>query len=164
MKMLFQMDKDPVITTKEQAVTFIKEIEVTCCTNLALCYNKMEQYHHAIKFASQAIEKDPDNKKALFRMGIAYTQIGELEKARENLNKVVELETEQNLKDIAIAALLDVKRKEQKDKKNEKEMLQRMFKPSPSQPQSPKKLPETNEKGVTSVFDENGADDDDDDI
>jgi len=53
-------------------------------------------------------------------MGIAYTQIGELEKARENLNKVVELETEQNMKDIAIAALLDVKRKEQRDKKNEK--------------------------------------------
>jgi len=52
MKMLFQMDKDPVITTKEQAVTFIKDIEVTCCTNLSLCYNKMEQYHHAIKFAS----------------------------------------------------------------------------------------------------------------
>ena len=120
MKMLFQMDKDPVITTKEQAVTFIKEIEVTCCTNLALCYNKMEQYHHAIKFASQAIEKDPENKKALFRMGIAYTQIGELEKARENLNKVVELETQQNMKDIAIAALIDVKRKEQRDKKNEK--------------------------------------------
>ena len=32
-----------------------------------------------------------------------------------------------------------------------------MFKPSPSQPQSPAKLPETDQKEVTSVLDENGA-------
>jgi len=42
-------------------------------------------------------------------------------------------------------------------------MLQRMFKPSPSQPQSPAKLPETDQKEVTSVLDENGANGDDDD-
>lgn len=42
MKMLFQMEKDPLITSKEQAVKYIKEIEVTCCTNLALCFVKTE--------------------------------------------------------------------------------------------------------------------------
>ena len=40
MKMLFQREEAPLITTKEQAIKFIKEIEVTCCTNLALCYVK----------------------------------------------------------------------------------------------------------------------------
>ena len=102
MKMLFQMEKDPVITTQEQAVKFIREIEVTCCTNLAHCYNKMEDYHLAIKFASQALDKDPENKKALFRKGFAYKQIGELEKAREALNLIVELDGDQDLKNAAI--------------------------------------------------------------
>lgn len=81
------------------------EIEVTCCTNLAHCYVKTEQYHYAIKYASQALEKDPQNKKALFRQGIAYTSIGELDKARETLNKVVDLEGDLDMKNAALQAL-----------------------------------------------------------
>lgn len=131
MKMLFQMEQDPVITSKEQAVKFIKEIEVTCCTNLAHCYVKIEQYHHAIKYASQALEKDPENKKALFRQGVAYTNIGELEKAREVLTQVIELDGDEGEKKAATDALQKVKSKEMLNKKNEKQMLQRMFKPQP---------------------------------
>lgn len=123
MKMLFQREENPLITTKEQAIKFIKEIEVTCCTNLSLCYVKTEQYHYAIKYASQALEKDPENKKALYRMGLAYTQIGELDKAREALNKVVELKGDDSMKNAAINALQEVKLKGQRNKKNEKEML-----------------------------------------
>ena len=38
LKMLFTMDKDPVITTQEQAVKLIQEIEIIVCINLSLCY------------------------------------------------------------------------------------------------------------------------------
>ena len=92
LKMLFQMEEDPAIKTQGQAVKMIKEIEVIVCTNLAHCYIKIEQYHHAIKYASQALDKDPENRKALYRMGIAYTNVGELDKARDALNKVLTIE------------------------------------------------------------------------
>ena len=45
-------------------------------------------------------------------MGLAYTHIGELEKAREALNKVVELGGDDSIKNAANNALQDVKRKE----------------------------------------------------
>ena len=56
-------------------------------------------------------------------MGLAYTQIGELDKAREALNKVVELKGDDSMKNAAINALQEVKLKGQRNKKNEKEML-----------------------------------------
>lgn len=86
LQMLFKMDKDPVITTEQQAIKFIKEIEVIVCVNLAHCYNQLKNYHYAIKYCSQALEKDHQNVKALYRIGVAYTRIGELEKAEENLS------------------------------------------------------------------------------
>ncbi len=93
--MLFKMQDNPVIKTKEQAVMFIKEIEIIVCVNLAHCYLKTQQYHHAIKYCRQALEKEDSNIKALYRMGIAYTHLGELNKAREALHAVAELETDQ---------------------------------------------------------------------
>ena len=58
------------------------------CINLAHCYIKLEQYEYAIKYASQALEKDPKNVKALYRKGVAYTKMNELDKAKECLNEV----------------------------------------------------------------------------
>ena len=87
--------EEPILKFKSEATKFIMEIEVTCCLNLAHCYNKVDQYHHAIKYCKQALEKVPENKKALFRLGVAYTNIGELERARETLNTVVELTEDQ---------------------------------------------------------------------
>ena len=78
LKMLFSMEDDPAIKTQEQAVKLIQEVEILTCINLAHVYIKLEQYHYAIKYASQALEKDPENTKALFRKGIAYTKVGEL--------------------------------------------------------------------------------------
>ena len=66
-------------------------------------------------------------------MGLAYTQVGELEKATDALNKVVELSAgDENMKNSALNALQEVKRRGQRDNKKEKEMLQRMFKPKPN--------------------------------
>ena len=103
LKMLFQMDKDPAITTQELAVKLIKEIEIIVCVNLAHCHNKLQNYHFAIKFATQTLEKDPNNKKALYRLGVAYTNINELERARDALNKIVEMgDDDQGLKNTAL--------------------------------------------------------------
>lgn len=41
------------------------------------------------------------------------------------------LEGDEGMKNAALKALQDVKKKERKDKSNEKKMLKRMFKPNP---------------------------------
>ena len=51
LRMLFEME-DPIIKDQEQAVKLIKEVEILTCVNLAHAYNKLEQYHYAIKYAS----------------------------------------------------------------------------------------------------------------
>ena len=54
MKMIFESDKEKFLqpSTREEAVKYIREIEIPCCLNLAHCYNKLGDYHLAIKYAS----------------------------------------------------------------------------------------------------------------
>ena len=64
---------------------YIVDIELPVCLNLGLCYLKLNRYHHAINYCSQALDKDENNEKALYRRGLAYLNVGELNKARVDL-------------------------------------------------------------------------------
>ena len=120
---LFKIEDDPVITSQDMAIKLIKEVEILTCVNLAHCYIKIKQYHYAIKYASQALEKDPDNKKALYRKGISYTNIGELEKAKECFEKILEIGGDEGEIKSANLGLQEIKIVEQRNKSNEKAML-----------------------------------------
>ncbi len=82
---------ESLIKDSDTALRYIVEIEVPVCLNLGLCYNKLEKYHHAIKFCSQALDKDEDNEKALYRRGFAYLNVGELSRAKKDLVKASEM-------------------------------------------------------------------------
>lgn len=86
LKMIFESDQG-LIQDQETAIKFIKEIEIPVALNLGLCYLKTEQYHYAIKYCTQVLEKDDENDKALYRRGMAYLGIGELNKAKQDLMK-----------------------------------------------------------------------------
>ena len=90
MKMLFESEEQ-LIKDPETAVKYIQKVELPACLNLGLCYLKTEQYHYAIKYCSQALDKDDTNDKAYFRRGVAYLNIGELNKAKYDLVKANEL-------------------------------------------------------------------------
>ena len=53
LKMLFEIEpeKGPVITSEEQAVKLIEDIQTVVSTNVSLCYIKIGRYHEAIKYA-----------------------------------------------------------------------------------------------------------------
>lgn len=107
----------------------MRDIETPTYLNLAHCYNKVEQYHFAIKYATQALDNEPKNTKALYRRGVAYTKIGEVDKAREDLNEALELaQADGDERSAIIKALNDLRLKEKKDKEREKEMSKQMFK------------------------------------
>ena len=114
MKALFdgfsEGQEDSLIRDKENALKYIMEIEIPVCINLGLCYLRLGKYHHAISYCTQALDKDDENEKALYRRGLAYLSIGELNLARKDLNQANELTQG---KDLNIAkALQSFKEKE----------------------------------------------------
>jgi len=80
-----------MIQDTNTALRYIVEVEVPVCLNLGLCYLKLGHNHHAINYCSQALEKDEDNEKALYRRGLAYMNVGELNRAQRDLSRANDL-------------------------------------------------------------------------
>lgn len=80
-----------LINDRETALRYILDIEIPVCLNLGLCYLKLGKYHHAINYCSQVLDKDDQNDKALYRRGVSYMNVGELNKARDDLLKANQL-------------------------------------------------------------------------
>jgi len=80
------------------------------------------------------LENDPQNTKALYRRGVAYTKVGELDKARDCLQTAYENENiDEGEKQSIVKALADIKAKVKKDRLSEIEMSKRMIKSTNSQ-------------------------------
>lgn len=86
------------ITSYEEACSMLDSISgyeslwVSCKLNSAQASLNLTLYPDAIKFASEALSKDPKNVKALYRRGVARIHIGSLEEALEDLNLALSLD------------------------------------------------------------------------
>lgn len=93
--------------------------------NLALCNLKLGKNHEAIYYCSLALDRDDSNEKALYRRGVAYLNINELNKAKSDLIRADHL-TDSD--DINIRkALQSLQEKESSALSQERAMSQRMF-------------------------------------
>lgn len=128
LKQIFDGDRSAFIHSREDAVKYIAEIEIPCCLNLAHCYLKIEDYHHAIKYTSQVLENDGCNVKAFFRRGVAYTKIGEIKRANDDLKHALDMTQDSGEKTTILRAMQDVRELQQRNKVREKEAASRMFK------------------------------------
>lgn len=104
---------------------FEKDIEMPVSLNLGLAYLKVKEYGLSAKYCSQALSKDPDNDKALYRRGMAYLGTGDVEKAKSDLTRAYELT--QGKDSNVIKALHDLKAQVQKNKELEKELVKKML-------------------------------------
>ena len=104
---------------------FEKEIEIPVCLNLGLSYLKVKEYGLSAKYCTQALTKDPDNDKALYRRGMAYLGSGYVDKAKSDLTRAYELTQgkDQNV----IKALHELKAQVAKNKEKEKEIVKKML-------------------------------------
>lgn len=82
LKRLF--DDESIKKSRDDAIKLILEVEIPVCLNLAHCYNQTKSYHFAIKYASQVLDQDNENIKALIRRGIAFTEVREYKRARSD--------------------------------------------------------------------------------
>lgn len=82
---------------------------VTLNINLSICHFKREQAKDAIKHAKEAVDLNPNNSKARFRLGLAYKLNNDLELAKENLKEAAKIEPNNKLIRDSYQELVDLK-------------------------------------------------------
>jgi tetratricopeptide (TPR) repeat protein len=122
---MLQKNENNIMASEEILKKMEKEIEIPVCLNLGLAYLKVKDFSLSVKYCSQALEKDSENDKALYRRGMANLGSGFIEKARADLNKAFEVTNgkDQNV----IKALHELKEKVAKNKIQEKELVKKML-------------------------------------
>jgi len=70
----------------------LKELEQSCLLNIAVCKLKRGDFKEVISATTKVIEADPNNLKALFRRGKAYSAMNDNEKAKEDLTKAMTID------------------------------------------------------------------------
>lgn len=73
---------------KEQA----KVLKVSCNLNNAACKLKLKNYKEAEKLCTKVLEVDGKNVKALYRRAQAYINLVELELAKKDIKKALEID------------------------------------------------------------------------
>jgi FK506-binding protein 6 len=92
--------------------------------NLSMCDLKMKRSGRAAKYARKALEREPGNPRAIYRLAKAHHQLGEWDLAKKQFTKALKLEP--NNRDIkqAITDLnQDIKNKKELDKNLMKKMM-----------------------------------------
>ncbi|KAK2917869.1 hypothetical protein Q8A73_004615 [Channa argus] len=78
--------------TVEEEVEEVRDYRVKCLNNLATTQLKLEQNDEALHSSREVLAVDPNNVKALFRMGKLLSDKGEYKEAMEVLKKALKLE------------------------------------------------------------------------
>jgi len=102
----------------------METLRVILNSNAAMCSLKINNLDDAVGFCNTAIELDPFNTKALYRLSEAYIGLSNFEKATEVINKCLEIDPNDALfkRQAAIC-----KKKEKEFKASEKKMYAKMF-------------------------------------
>mmetsp|Transcript_25543 Transcript_25543/g.44561 ORF Transcript_25543/g.44561 Transcript_25543/m.44561 type:complete len:190 (+) Transcript_25543:6323-6892(+) len=78
--------KQMMFESEEQLKNYITDIQLPCLLNLAACYLKLNYgYENVVTHCTDALKISPNNIKALYRRGIAYTHLSEYELAGKDL-------------------------------------------------------------------------------
>ncbi|EFA83366.1 hypothetical protein PPL_04159 [Heterostelium album PN500] len=72
----------------------LKQTEISCYLNMALCYNKLAKYSNAIDSCNKALKLSPNDIKGLFRRGKAYLLKKDYEEAIEDFQAVLNIEAD----------------------------------------------------------------------
>jgi len=102
----------------------VQELELSLDLNTAACYLKINYFDGAIESCTKVLAKHDNNSKALFRLAQAHLGNGDIDKAKDFLDKAGALEP--NDKAIQLE-LKRIKQKEEEQKKKEKQLYGKMF-------------------------------------
>jgi len=110
--------------SEEADKNLIAQCKLPILLNQAACQLKLTNFRSARICCEQALDFDPKNVKALFRLGQCWQGMADYNKARENFQNALSFDP--NNGDIK-KAMINLKRLEEKHKSQEKEICSRMF-------------------------------------
>jgi len=120
-KMLGGGAANPADSLTEEQKVEVATLTNAMNSNLSNCYLKLEKPELVVKYASLVLERDPDNKKILFRRGKGQYLVNALDLAKSDLEKC-------DPKDKEVRQLLQaIAKKEKKANEKQKKRLAGMF-------------------------------------
>lgn len=111
-------------TNNEEYKAKKNEISLSCHLNIASCCVKLSRWRIAISNCSNALDISPNNPKALFRRGQAYSAQGDFKEALADLTLAAKLT---NNDGGVMAELEHLQKKMEHEKAKEKKMYGKMF-------------------------------------
>ena len=113
-----------LISIGDSSKDAVLELRLACVGNLSACQLKLQHYDHTIQNCSRILHEHPCNSKALYRRGVAYLALRDLEHSEVDLLEAKKLEPESS----AIASQLRQLSilKEESDKRYQ-ETMRKMF-------------------------------------
>lgn len=102
----------------------VKQLLITLHTNLSMVLIKQGKNKYARDAASKAIEIDPSHVKALYRRGVAFRAMGDVDAAKTDLKKAYKLDPSNTA---VKKELVGIKKTLEEMKKREKANLQKAF-------------------------------------
>ncbi|KAL4659538.1 peptidyl-prolyl cis-trans isomerase FKBP4-like isoform X2 [Arapaima gigas] len=106
----------------------VRSLRLAAHLNLAVCYLKMREPTQAVESCNQALELDDGSEKALFRRAEACFAMGEFERARDDLRRVLQLYPANTA---ARARLLLCQRRVKEQRETDKRLYAGLFRKCP---------------------------------
>ena len=113
-----------IISTGKDSKEDCLELKLACMGNMSACQLKLKQYQDTIRNCNKILQKQPHNSKALYRRGVAYFALRDLERSEIDLLEAKKLEPESKAIAGQLRELLVLK--EEADKRYQ-ETVKRMF-------------------------------------
>eukprot|EP01027_Heterolobosea_sp_BB2_P020451 GEZU01029177.1.p1 GENE.GEZU01029177.1~~GEZU01029177.1.p1 ORF type:complete len:315 (-),score=151.96 GEZU01029177.1:99-1043(-) len=102
----------------------LKEGNLVCLLNAAMCHLKLKEYKNAIESCTKALKIDPNSVKALYRRGVAYSDSAEYELAEKDFKQA--LEVSPGNKEV-LQAQAELKKRVAQYRSKEAKMFKNMF-------------------------------------
>ena len=96
-KILITLEPIEDLELEESLENKIGVLRIILYNNMAECHLNRKNYEHAITLCCKVLKKDENNVKALYRRGIAYGNLKNVEKAVEDLKKVLSIDPNNSL-------------------------------------------------------------------
>jgi tetratricopeptide (TPR) repeat protein len=100
------------------------EERLTLYLNLAMTKIYIHKYVEARNICDHALHLDPDNIKGLYRRGLAFFEMGEFDKSREDFNRVLKIDPNNEASKRKLERLSTI---ESKTREKEKKVYKSMF-------------------------------------
>ncbi|XP_024943921.1 peptidyl-prolyl cis-trans isomerase FKBP62-like [Cephus cinctus] len=124
-KILITLEPIQDLELKDILVADINNLKLVLYNNMANCHLQRKNFEHTITLCTKILYKDEDNVKALYRRGVAYGNLRDLEKAAADMHRVLKLQPNNSLAQQHLSSFNEGLRTASK---NFNTMVRRMFK------------------------------------